>query len=257
MYSFCEMPFVRVRHHLGLGEAAHLRRASRACVSSRPVSPKVVAPGCAAISSAEPALTASAPPSAISPRPHPRTGALPAFGHAQRVGAHDLDLAHGNAAGDLRRYSRRRRSAGAARIRRTGRRRRGGSPSRASGASASTVGREPGEPVGRVLSIVDAARFLDLDPDTGLGGLQHAIGRGYGLAAALDQRLRPCRKNVGYRPSSARRTLISPENAKALKTAPFLPILSVKRRISPLTRHGNLRCHATLWRERRNRRPDL
>ena len=32
--------------------------------------------------------------------------------------------------------------------------------------------------MGRMLSIVDTARFLNLDPNTGLRCLQHAIGRG-------------------------------------------------------------------------------
>ena len=57
--------------------------------------------------------------------------------------------------------------------------------------------REPGKPVGRVLSIVDTARFLNLDPNTGLRRLQHAIGRDNGIAAALDQCLRTGGKNVG------------------------------------------------------------
>ena len=57
--------------------------------------------------------------------------------------------------------------------------------------------REPREPVGRMLSIVDTARFLNLDADTGLRRLQHAIGGRNGLAATLDQFLRTGGKNVG------------------------------------------------------------
>ncbi len=63
-------------------------------------------------------------------------------------------------------------------------------------AEALDRGREPGEAVGRVLGVVDAARFLDLSADAGIGGGEHAFGDGHSGSALLEEAIRVRGRNT-------------------------------------------------------------
>ena len=110
--------------------------------------------------------------------------------HAQRLGTHELELAHGDAAGDLRQVFGE--GGGEDQLLELAEAAFAGKP-RAPHvhlAQALDGGGEPGEAVGLMLGVVDAARLGDLGADAGLRRLQNLVGRGDGAFGALQQRFR-------------------------------------------------------------------
>ena len=110
--------------------------------------------------------------------------------HAQRLGTHELELAHGDAAGDLRQVFGE--GGGEDQLLELA------EPAFARKARAPHVhlaqaldgGGEPGKAVRLMLGVVDAARLGDLGAHAGLGGLQHLVGGSDGAFGALQQRFR-------------------------------------------------------------------
>ena len=110
--------------------------------------------------------------------------------HAQRLGTHELQLAHGDAAGDLRQVFGE--GGGEDQLLELAEAAFAGKPRAPYVHLAQPLDRggEPGEAVGDVLGVVDAAGLGDFGAHARLRRLQNLVGRGDGAFGALQQRFR-------------------------------------------------------------------
>ena len=159
-------------------------------VSSRPVSPKVVTAGCAAISWAKRALRPSSVPASIEIADLLLEAADLGARHAQRRQPHGLDLAHGDAAGELRQVL----AEGGGRDQplHLGQALLGlQAPGPAQHlAQRLHVGRDPCEPVRGRLRRIETAGCVHRLAHARLGQMQQPLRRGHRLRAALEVELR-------------------------------------------------------------------